>query len=383
MRRMLTVLLLALLPVAPASAAPPSATTVPGWPRAIPAGTVLPGPGGGVVVVWRGEAGVTVRAFARDGRRLWSTTRDPDCGNCDDGPQPEALQPDGTYGPIGDEGDDSWAVDARGRIVEGCTGVVSADGACVAGAGLLSPLPPSLFAPGVRGRTASGVTWTASDPGWGWAGDVPPMAARDAAGIVYVAFADPARASGGEPAPGLLMAVDPSARAVLWTRLGPTEVLTGLDEGVLVSENGGITAVGPDGVARWARPLAAGQRVRPAEVVNDAPRGRVYVGRTGGARPGVTALDAATGAQAWRTRPADRARLLSVGRGGRVYVAVDRPGLRAVRAMRIAGGVAWERRTRIPALSARELADGTVAVSAGARYGHGSDDRLTLLDPRR
>ena len=75
----------------------------------------------------------TVSAYRRDGRRLWSARRAPGCGNCDDGPQPAVLQADGTYGPIGVEGDDFWAVDARGRIVTGCAGVVYPDGACVVG----------------------------------------------------------------------------------------------------------------------------------------------------------------------------------------------------------------------------------------------------------
>jgi len=64
----------------------------------------------------------------QDGRRLWRSARRAGCGNCDEGPQPERLQPDGTYGPIGPEGDDIWAVDRRGQIVPGCSGAVAADG---------------------------------------------------------------------------------------------------------------------------------------------------------------------------------------------------------------------------------------------------------------
>ena len=117
----------AALPAASAVAASPR--VVAGWPRTVAAGTVHQGPGGGLVVISIGDATLeqgaqTVSAFRRDGRRLWSARRAPGCGNCDDGPQPEALQADGTYGPIGIEGDDFWAVDPRGRIVTGCAGVV-------------------------------------------------------------------------------------------------------------------------------------------------------------------------------------------------------------------------------------------------------------------
>ena len=121
---------------ASAVAAPPR--LVAGWPRNVAAGTVHQGPGGGLVVISIGDVTLeqgaqTVSAFRRDGRRLWSARRAPGCGNCDDGPQPAVLQADDTYGPIGIEGDDFWAVDAGGRIVTGCAGVVYPDGACVVG----------------------------------------------------------------------------------------------------------------------------------------------------------------------------------------------------------------------------------------------------------
>ena len=100
-----------------------SPRVVAGWPRNVAAGTVHQGPGGGLVVISIGDATLeqgaqTVSAYRRDGPRLWSARRAPGCGNCDDGPQPAARQADGTYGPIGIEGDDFWAVDARGRIVD-------------------------------------------------------------------------------------------------------------------------------------------------------------------------------------------------------------------------------------------------------------------------
>ncbi len=102
--------------VASAAGAP---STVAGWPRSAPAGPLMQGPEGGVVVVSQDGSAFTTAAYRRDGRRLWAYRRVADCGNCDDGPQPVALQPDGTYGPVGSEGDDVWAVDAGGRRAPG------------------------------------------------------------------------------------------------------------------------------------------------------------------------------------------------------------------------------------------------------------------------
>jgi outer membrane protein assembly factor BamB len=203
------------------------------------------------------------------------------------------------------------------------------------------------------------------------------MAVADSAGIVYAAFDAVAEAATGVGRPGVLMAVDPVAKAALWTRTGPRAVLTGLASGVLAWENGRITAFDAAGGVRWTRPVAGG--VSPAGTAFDPARGRVYLG--GDRFRGVMALDAATGDLIWRTRARDRADLLSVGRSGRVYVAIHRPGRRAVRAVRLTNGSAvWERRTRMPVLGAHELANGTVAVSAGTVYT--ANGRVTLLRPR-
>jgi hypothetical protein len=379
----------AALPAASAVAASPR--VVAGWPRNVAAGTVHQGPGGGLVVISIGDATLeqgaqTVSAFRRDGRRLWSARRAPGCGNCDDGPQPEALQADGTYGPIGVEGDDFWAVDPRGRIVTGCAGVVYPDGACVVG----GPREDAALrsSPAITGRPVGAPPWVVWDDRYGWRDefDVPPMTVRDGAGVVYAAFVAPTERATGQRLwqSGLLMAVDPATHAILWTRVGPTQVLTGLGSGVLVSEAGGISAIGADGGVRWSRGLSSRQRVVPQQAVYDAARGRVYIGRAYGSEPpGVSALVVSTGAQAWRTRPRDRASLLSVGRGGRVYLAIDSPDRRAARAVRFADGrTVWEWRTSLPVLGARELVNGTVAVSAGNRYAPGRADRLTLLDPK-
>ena len=375
-------LLIAALAAAAAAAAAP-ARVLPGWPKSVGAGTVHQGPGGGIVVVSQDAFEYTVRAFRRDGGNLWTSRRTAACGNCDDGPQPEALQPDGTYGPIGAEGDDIWAVDDRGRVVTGCAGVVLPDGSCFVGGRRVD----AGFAgfPAILGRPAAAPPWTAWDDRYEWQDDfdVPPMTVRDGAGVVYAAFSAPLDRASGNRLSGLLMAVDPDARTILWTRIGPVQALTALGSGVLVGRDGGIAAIGPGGADRWTRPLPPGQRVSPAGAIFDAARDRLHISRSGGGAPGVTALVASTGAQAWRTRPRDRARLLSVGRGGRVYLAVDATARRAIRGVRFAdGSTAWQRRTSQEVRGARELADGTVAVSAGARFSSGSADRLTLLDPR-
>ena len=202
---------------------------------------------------------------------------------------------------------------------------------------------------------------------------------RDDAGRVYAGLGLRHQLPSGVTRPGRLIAVDPGTRAILWTRPDLDEVLTSLGSGVLASRAHGVVSVGPDGAERWSRPLAPRDAVAPATTVHDARRDRLYLGRT----TGVTALVASTGVQLWRTRPSDRATLLSVGRGGRVHVAIGATARRGVRGLRLAdGSTAWQRRTGLPVLGARELANGSVAVSAGIRFAPTKGDRLTLLRPR-
>ncbi|HMN97802.1 MAG TPA: PQQ-binding-like beta-propeller repeat protein [Miltoncostaeaceae bacterium] len=379
MTRCLAATLAAVLALGAGSASA-AVRVAPGWPRAVPAGPVLQGPGGGVVVVSTVARSATVRAFTVRGARLWRQSSVFGCGNCDDGPQPEALQPDGTYGPIGVEGDDFWAVDARGRRVRGCAGVVFADGGCVTA----SPGSAIDAHPGFTGAPTGGATWRVADARWNWFPEfeVPPMAVRDAGSRIYAAFRFPTEVATQRRVPGLLIAIDPVTRTLLWEREGPGEALAGLPSGVLVAEDGGVTAYGADGTVRWRRGVPPHQAVAPGDTVVDAARGRLYLGRIRGGTPGVTSLDLATGAQLWKTRPSDQARLLSVGRGGRVYVAIDAAARRGVRALRLAtGATAWGWRTSLPVLGARELPGGLVAVSAGQRYAPTRADRLTVLVP--
>ncbi len=367
-----------------ASAAPPSPPTVPGWPRAEAAGHVVEGPGNGPLVASSSGFDVTVSAYRRDGGLLWRVRRAPGCGNCDDGPQRETLWPDGTWGPFGWEGDDSWFLDASGRELPGCAGLVLADGTCISAGYDLS----------VRGYTQRpefrfGRMWAPREavPGpAGWQtlveGDEPPMIVRDGAGLVYAALS-PAIAPSGAPAPGLLMAMDPVTRTVVWSLAGPTQVLAGLPSGVVVAADGGVGVVGADGAWRWHRRIPTyGARITPGATAADPARGRLYVGREGGGRRLVTALDLADGVVVWETPASLRARLLSVGRGGRIYLSIGRPRQLAVRAVRFRDArTVWERRTPAPVMSARELRNGTVAVSFGFGF-RPREDRLTLLDPR-
>jgi outer membrane protein assembly factor BamB len=207
---------------------------------------------------------------------------------------------------------------------------------------------------------------------WTWDAPfaVPAMIVADASGRLYAAF------------DGLATAVDPSSHAIAWERHGPSAVLASLGSGVLALQGDGLVALAADGAERWRRPIPPGEHVFPAGVAYDAARGRVYVERSSGAAPGVTALDAATGAQLWRTTTADRARLLSVGRGGRVYLAIDRPGHLAVRGVRLTGATAWQRNARRRISDALELRNGTIAVSVDKRFGGPEATSLTLLDPR-
>ena len=365
------------LVVTSAAAAPP---TLPGWPRSAPAGPLMLGPKGGVVVVAQDGSAFTAAAYRRDGRRMWAYRREANCGNCDGGPQPVALQPDGTYGPIGFEGDDIWAVDARGRKVAGCAGAVLADATCIGGTSTVEP-PDFRSWPSVVARGPAGPLWRIIDRRYLWQGefDVPPMTVRDGSGLIYTAFDGPRDAVGGATLPGVLLTVDPTARAVVGTRVGPTEALAALPAGVLVAEGDGIAALAADGSPRWSRPFTA----RPSQVLVDAARDRVYVGPGFDGVPVVRALSLATGATVWRTATRDRARLMSVGRGGRVYLAIDAAGRRAARAVRLAdGATVWQHRTGQPVLGVRELVNGTVAISAGSGYAGSSGGRMAIVDPR-
>ncbi len=356
-------------------------TVAPGWPRAAPSGVVLPGPQGGVVVVSEGAYAATVRAYSPDGRRRWAQSSRYGCGNCDFGPQPAALQPDGTYGPVGPEGDDYWAVDRRGRRVAGCAGVVQPDAACLVAVPDAFPAP---LHPGITASIGGARVWRVENPRWSWfpEDNVPPMAVADGTGRVYTVFLGAADAITREYT-NVFAAFDPATRTIAWTNEDAFQVLAGLPSGVLAEAGNRVVAYAADGTPRWTAFALAGTRATPMNTMVDNVRGRVYLSRAGSDGVNVFALDLATGAELWRTAPSDRARLLSVGRGGRVYVAVDATARQGIRALRFRDGTtAWQRRTRLPVRGALQLPDGRVAVSAGNQYAPTGSDRLTVLDPR-
>lgn len=378
----------AVLVLAGSAGAATAPRTLPGWPRSVPAGTLLPGPGGGVVSVASigNDGDYLVAAYRRDGRRLWGYLRGKECGNCSQGAQAPGLQANGTYGPIG--WGRLWAVDARGREVPGCAGVVLADSTCITAAEF--DIPSWLTSrPGFE-ATQTSAPWSAYSLAfqWGFGSDrQPPLTVRDGAGLIYAAFPDAVfdGAPVSEPTlSGVLMAADPVTHAIVWTRVGPREALAGLPSGVLVSDPGRIVSIGPDGTERWARPIS----VRgPSSVIVDAARDRVYassyIGETD--RQVVRALKLSTGATVWRTGTSEGASLMAVGRGGRVYLAISSKGRNAIRAVRFANGArVWQAASRLPVRDVLELTNGTVAVSS---QDHGDDglepvSRLTVIDPR-
>jgi hypothetical protein len=366
-----------------------SPRTLPGWPRSVPAGTLLPGPGGSVVSVASigNDGEYLVAAYRRDGRRLWGYLRGKQCGNCSPGPQAPALQANGTYGPIGYGR--LWAVDSRGREVPGCAGVVLADSTCISAAEFDVPSWET-SRPGFEAIQTS-APWSVYSLAFQWGFDVdrqPPPTVRDGAGLIYAAFPSPAPdgAPVSEPAlSGVLMAADPVSHSILWTRVGPRRALAGLPSGVLVADPDRIVSIGPDGKERWSRPIPMTSRYT---VIVDAPRDRVHVSSDIGETDLhiVRALKLSTGATVWHTRPADRAGLKAVGRGGRVYLAVPSKGRHAVRAVRFAtGATVWQRPSRLPVYGVLELANGTVAIASQEQEDDGvtvPDARLTIVDPR-
>lgn len=374
-RRALAALALAALALAPvaAQAAAPSPAVVAGWPVTAPAGTALRGPDRGVVLVSSAGVAPTVRAYRRDGRLRWRTTQPLTCGTCRDTSQPPRLQPDGTYGPL--PMDPYWAVDARGRKVPACDGVVYPDGSCAYVQQVFPNAPTRFEGPY---PAFSGPGYRIVDTRVWWNPENAPRLVRDDGGRLYAGLIDLTNPGGfSGAAPSRITAIDPATSAIAWSVLGPTEAMLGLESGVLARTATGLVALGGDGSTRWTRGLAEDRHVDAVGLDrrNHLIHLNVSVPLERRVPPVGLVLDAATGRTVWRTANRDRARFLSLGARGRSYVAIDRPGQLAVRALDAAGRTLWERRTSSAAFSARELADGTVAVSFGTS--------LTLLDPRR
>ena len=351
----------------------------PGWPQPVPGGTVHRTLAGGPAVIGTFSQAFAVSAFGLDGTRLWANWRIPGCGNCDDGPQVPALQADGTYGPIGPTGDDYWSVDQDGRVVQSCTGVVLADRRCVSarlkfvGGATTTPVP-------MLQSVRAGVTlWEFQEPNFSWLpeSDAPPLVVRDGSGIVYTGFGAGTDTTTKAAAPARMIAVDSATGAFRWRQLD-AEPLAALASGVVAKTAAGLTAYDGAGTVRWTSPVTGGAVADDVTSAAHTGPARVYATT----KTGVVALDAATGAEAWRTAVADDARLLSIAPSGRLYVAVDRAGRTGLRAISPAGAGVWQLDTATRVMGARELADGTVALTTEGSH-NGMGDLLLRVDPRR
>ncbi len=61
----------------------------------------------------------SVAAFRLNGNRRWLSAPSWGYGFCADGSEQPGLRADGTYGPIGPEGDFNWGVDQEASYVPG------------------------------------------------------------------------------------------------------------------------------------------------------------------------------------------------------------------------------------------------------------------------
>lgn len=365
---------------ATASGAP---RVMPGWPVAAPAGAVHHGPGGGVVVTGSDIADGSLSgtdiafgaaAYRLNGTRRWINLKTANCGNCDEGPQVAQRHPDGTYGPIGVEGDDYWAIDQAGIRVPGCAGVVLADATCIATRFVGSGAQFGLVA--VRDGV---VQWTHVEPDVSpvFANDVPIPVFADRSGTVYVTA--PGRNTAAGTAPTRTMAVDAATGVLRWRRLDGT-ALAGLDHGVIMGDGQNLIAYAADGHELWRARGITGR------VVVTSGTGRIYVGTSRSPPFGdgrrVIALDVATGVRLWATPSAETSTLMSIDSRGRALVAVRRDRLFSVRALGATGRPVWRLNTATEVVGARELAGGTVAVSVtGLHFAGGG--LLLNIDARR
>jgi outer membrane protein assembly factor BamB len=361
---------MAVMPAAPAHAAP---AHVVGRPVPASATHLVPGtvPGGYVTTGYAASGAILTVAYDRRGRLLWTAGRLPRCGNCDGEREPQLL-PGGVYGPIGPTGDDVWAVDRRGRIVDGCAGVVPAPGECISSGNIAVAGEAGPATPAVTRRDARGPVWTHIETGLRFQpeADVWPPVVADGGGTVYTRFGD---APPGSEDGARLIAIDAATGTVRWRRAGRAEVLTALGRGVVVRDDDGLTALAADGAVTWTSRLAV------SDAVLDAPRGRVLV-TTSRSRPRVVALDTATGRTLLTVPGARGQRLVHVGRGGTAYVVRDRtPGSSELRAYDTSGRLLWRHRAATGIDDALESSDGTVLV---ALRGH-PVGLVTRIDPRR
>lgn len=381
----------AALAAGPAIASP---QVMPGWPVGAPAGTVHAGPGGGVTVIAETIEGIEdpvtgAFAFTRAGRRLWQRLVGCNLGpECQQPAVAPGLQRDGSYGPVVfDKGPVS--VGPAGQLIDpGCGGALLGNGTCVS-AGL-----PTANGVTVRATRAGATVWTFDEPALATTTpasvDLPPVMA-DGAGGLYVGFRD--TAADGK---GRVLAIDPATGAVQWRRDG-ADALSGLARGVLALTPTSLTAFGPDGAVVWSK--AKGDlRLAPGHVdatalaaTFDPASGHVYLAPHN-ERGAIIALDAASGLELWRTVAVHAAAgvlnapgpLVSIGPTGTLYLASVHGGNGLV-ARGPDGRKRWSYRTATPVTGARELADGTVALTVRPpQQNPGTMQGLLIrIDPRK
>ena len=382
----IAVALLALVPGL-ASGAP---AVVSGWPVVSGVGAVLPGPGGGPVVVNEGygvaagSPSSSVAAFRLDGRRRWISSFVWGCGNCIDAGPRAQLQADGRYGPIGPEGSGTWSITRTGSRRSGCIGAVLPDGTCIVHE-IGFTLPSFTEYPAIVARRGSTLVWEYARPNLSWtigqSIDAPPEVIRDRTGVLYTTLGAGSEPS-GTPVPTRLIALNEVTGGLLWEAPDAVPLAT-LASGVIVRRPGvGLIRYSAEGAVIWTNPTWKNFR---GLITVDQARQHVYVSAGGSSTNRyIAALDSESGAERWRTASRDGARVLSVGTNGIVYVAVS-PGERpALRAVGPEGRGRWQWETTMPVSGALRLPDGTVAASTGSvAPGDIQAGLLWRIDPRR
>ncbi len=360
---------LAILTVGAATAAA-TPRVVPGWPVPAPAGTLLPAAvaGGGPVLTATTSFGTdflpgeVTASFTAAGRISWQAGRPFGCGNCDGGGLPARLWPNGVYASLGVRGDDWWGVDRSGHIVRGCRGAfVGTD--CV----------DSEYDSAVARTTPDGA------PLWRL-----PLAGLDLtdrdrpASIV----ADGELAFVGVSRGPAIVAIDLATGTERWRFAAPgaaaTEVKTELPGGGVLADTAGETVAVdraghelwrlPGGTANTVTRDGAGMLIGLTRFAD--PRGAYGADRYRTAQ----IVDARTGRSVW-SRAAST--VLAGGSRGLWYV---RSG-RLLRAIDARGRTRWSYPTTMAIFSARELANGRVALSEGAEFA--DTGILTVIDPSR
>ena len=355
------------------SAAAAQPRVLPGWPTVAGAGeTLVEGALGDTIVVTdTGPEESSVASIMRNGIRRWLSVGRWACGNCDDGGQLGTALPDGSIGPVGPEGDGAWGVDASGKIVRTCLGVMLPDTTCV--------VHETRFGVAIVGaivaRRGNTILWEnvrpPGPPVWDSGLEAPPRIVADQAGTAYTTLG----------ATGPMVAIDTTTGVERWLVDGATP-LAGLSTGVLAhSETLGLTRYRADGTVMWNIP---GRSIQFHRVLVDVSRERIYASERRGlsVRSTITAWNATTGAELWRTATSDQAHALSIRTNGTLLAGIDRPNHTALRAIGADGRTRWQFDTASRVNAALGLSNGTVALTTEGTF-LGQNGLVWRIDPRK